>query len=348
MNKELFIALQLLEKEKGIPQDYMMEKVEAALVSAVKKEYGSNTNVRVNLDPVKEDVKVYVQKEVVEVVEDPITQISLVDAKALSKRNTLGKIVEFEVKTKTLRRLSAGAAKSILIQGIREGEHKAMQEAYESKREEIITATVDKVDYETGAIVLNTGTGRAVLPRGEQIPGEYFRVGDKIKVFIQEVNKELRGPLVTLSRVHPGFVRRMFELEIPEITDGIVVIKGVSREAGSRTKISVYSRDESVDAVGACIGAHGMRIDAILSELGGEKIDIVKYSESPEEYVTSALSPAAVLGVEMDGERFCRVTVAPEQLSLAIGKEGQNVRLAARLTGIKIDINAEGLEKNAK
>ena len=348
MNKELFVALQLLEKEKGIPQDYMMEKVEAALVSAVKKEYGANTNVRVNLDPVKEDVKVYVQKEVVEEVEDPTTQISLADAKALSKRNTLGKIVEFEVKTKTLRRLSAGAAKSILIQGIREGEHKAMQEAYESKREEIITATVDKVDYETGAIVLNTGTGRAVLPRGEQIPGEYFRVGDKIKVFIQEVNKELRGPLVTLSRVHPGFVRRMFELEIPEITDGIVVIKGVSREAGSRTKISVYSRDESVDAVGACIGAHGMRIDSILSELGGEKIDIVKYSETPEEYVTAALSPATVLGVEMDGERFCRVTVAPEQLSLAIGKEGQNVRLAARLTGIKIDINAEGLEKNAK
>ena len=346
MNKEFFAALQLLEKEKGIPQEYMIEKIEAALVSAFKKEYGSNTNVRVNIDPVKEDVRVYQQKEVVEVVEDPATQISLEDAKAISKRNTLGKIVEFEVKTKNFRRLSAGAAKSVIIQGIREGEHKAMQEAYESKREEIITATVDKVDYETGAIVLNTGTGRAVLPKTEQIPGEFFEVGDKIKVFIQEVNKELRGPIVTLSRVHPGFVRRMFELEIPEIADGVVVIKGVSREAGSRTKISVYSRDESVDAVGACIGAHGMRIDAILDELGGEKIDIVKYSEVPEEYVTEALSPATVLGVEMDGERFCRVTVAPEQLSLAIGAKGQNVRLAAKLTGIKIDINAEGLEKN--
>ncbi len=346
MNKEFFAALQLLEKEKGIPQEYMIEKIEAALISAFKKEYGSNTNVRVNIDPVKEDVRVYQQKEVVEVVEDPGTQISLEDAKAISKRNTLGKIVEFEVKTKNFRRLSAGAAKSVIIQGIREGEHKAMQEAYESKREEIITATVDKVDYETGAIVLNTGTGRAVLPKSEQIPGEFFEVGDKIKVFIQEVNKELRGPLVTLSRVHPGFVRRMFELEIPEIADGVVVIKGVSREAGSRTKISVYSRDESVDAVGACIGAHGMRIDAILSELCGEKIDIVKYSEVPEEYVSEALSPATVLGVEMDGERFCRVTVAPEQLSLAIGAKGQNVRLAAKLTGIKIDINAEGLEKN--
>lgn len=345
MNKEFFAALQLLEKEKGIPQEYMIEKIEAALVSAFKKEYGSNTNVRVNIDPAKEDVRVYQQKEVVEVVEDPSTQISLEEAKAISKRNTLGKIIEFEVKTKNFRRLSAAAAKSVIIQGIREGEHKVMQEAYESKREEIITATVDKVDYETGALVLNTGTGRAVLPASEQIPGETFSVGDRIKVFIQEVNKELRGPIVTLSRVHPGFVRRMFELEIPEITDGVVIIKGVSREAGSRTKIAVYSRDEDVDAVGACIGAHGMRIGSILSELGGEKIDIVKYSESPEEYVTAALSPATVLQAVMDGERFCRVTVAPDQLSLAIGKEGQNVRLAARLTGIKIDITAEGAEK---
>ena len=347
MNKEFFAALQLLEKEKGIPQAYMMEKIEAALVSAFKKEYGNNTNVRVNIDPVKEDVRVYQQKEVVEVVEDPAVQISLADAKAISKRHTLGGTVEFEVKTKNFRRLSAAAAKSVIIQGIREGEHRAMQEAYESKREEIITATVQKIDYETGNILLDTGTGHATLLKHEQIPGEYYEVGDKIKVFIQEVNKELRGPLVTLSRVHPGLVRRMFELEIPEITDGTVIIKGVSREAGSRTKIAVYSRDESVDAVGACIGAHGMRIDSILSELGGEKIDIIKYSENPEEYVTAALSPATVISAEMESERFCRVIVAPDQLSLAIGKEGQNVRLAARLTGVKIDINAEGLEKNS-
>ncbi len=345
MNKEFFAALALLEKEKGIPQAYMIEKIEAALVSAFKKEYGSSSNVRVHIDPQKEDVRVYQQKEVVEIVEDPAAQISLEDAKAISKRNTLGKVIEFEVKPKNFRRLSAGAAKSVIIQGIREGEHRAMQEAYESKREEIITATVDKVDYETGAIVLNTGTGRAVLPASEQIPGESFSVGDKIKVFIQEVNKEMRGPLVTLSRVHPGFVRRMFELEIPEIAEGVVIIKGVSREAGSRTKVAVYSRNEDVDAVGACIGAHGMRIGSILSELGNEKVDIVKYSEIPEEYVIAALSPATVLDAEMDGDRFCRVVVAPEQLSLAIGKEGQNVRLAARLTGIKIDINAEGLDK---
>ena len=345
MNTEFFTALELLEKEKGIPQAYMIEKIEAALVSAFKKEYGNNTNVRVHIDPAKKDVRVYQQKEVVEVVEDPATQISLADAKAMSRRNVLGGTVEFEVKTKNFRRLSAGAAKSVIIQGIREGEHRAMQEAYESKREEIITATVQKIDYETGNILLDTGNGFATLLRSEQIPGEYYEVGDKIKVFIQEVNKELRGPLVTLSRVHSGLVRRMFELEIPEITDGIVVIKGVSREAGSRTKIAVYSRDESVDAVGACIGAHGMRIDSILNELGGEKIDIVKYSEDPAQYVTAALSPATVISAEMESERFCRVVVSPDQLSLAIGKEGQNVRLAARLTGIKIDINAEGLEK---
>lgn len=345
MNTEFFTALELLEKEEGIPQDYMIEKIEAALVSAFKKEYGNNTNVRVHIDPAKKDVRVFQQKEVVEVVEDPMVQISLADAKAMSRRHVLGGVVEFEVKTKNFRRLSAAAAKSVIIQSIREGKHRAMQEAYESKREEIITATVTKLDYETGAVVLDTGTGNAVLTKAEQIPGEYFAVGDKIKVFIQEVNKESRGPLVTLSRVHPGFVRRMFELEIPEITDGVVVIKGVSREAGSRTKIAVWSRDESVDAVGACIGAHGMRIDAILDELGGEKIDIIKYSESPEEYVTAALSPATVISAEMESERFCRVVVSPDQLSLAIGKEGQNVRLAARLTGVKIDINAEGLEK---
>lgn len=345
MNTEFFNAIELLEKEKGIPQAYMFEKIEAALSSALKKEFGGNTLVRVNIDPAKRDLRVYQQKEVVEEVEDPTTQISLADAKAISKRHKLGGIVEFEIKTKLLRRLSAGAAKSVIIQGIREGEHRAMQEAYESKRGEIITATVLKVDNETGNVIVDTGTGRAVLLKGEQIPGEVFEVGEKIKVFIQEVNKEIRGPLVTLSRIHPGFIRRMFELEIPEITEGVVIIKNVAREAGSRTKISVYSRDESVDAVGACIGNRGMRIDSILDELGGEKIDIIRYSEIPEEYVAEALSPATVISAEMDGERFCRVVVPADQLSLAIGKEGQNVRLAARLTGLKIDINAEGYEK---
>ena len=341
MNKEFFAALDALEREKGIPKDYMLEKIEAALVSALRKEYGATAMIRVAFDPEKEDLKVYLQKTVVEEVLDPLCEISLEDARLLSKRNDLGKVIESEVKTKNLRRLSAAAAKSVIIQGIREGERKIAQEAYESKREEIITATVNKIDPVTGDVVLDTGTGRAVLRRDEQIAGESFTVGDQIKVFVMEVNKETRGPLVTLSRVHPGLVRRMFELEIPEITDGIVLIKGVSREAGSRSKIAVYSRDEAVDAVGACIGNHGMRIAGIVDELDGEKIDIVHYSEEAEEYVAAALAPAKVNSVTKVDERSYRVIVDPDQLSLAIGKEGQNVRLAARLTGFKIDIKTE-------
>ncbi len=344
MNTEFFTALDLLEKERGIPAAYMIEKIEAALVSAYKKEYGNNTNVRILIDPAKKDVRVYQQKTVVETVENPEIEISLADAKCIAKKYVLGSVVETEVKPKNFRRLSAAAAKSVIIQGIREGERIAMQEAYENKHEEIITATVSKVDRETGNVVLETDTSRAVLLKGEQIPGESFLVGDKIKVFVMEVNKESRGPVVTLSRAHAGLVRRMFELEIPEIADGIVMVKGVAREAGSRTKISVYSRDPDVEPVGACIGNRGVRIAGILEELRGEKVDIVLYSEKPEDYIAAALSPAEVLSVTVTGERSCRVQVAPDQLSLAIGKEGQNARLAARLTGFKIDIKADGAE----
>ena len=341
MNAELFTALELLEKEKGIPADYMIEKIEAALISAYKKEYGNNTNVRVLIDPVKKDVRVYQQKEVVETVEDPETQISLEAAKGIAKKYAIGSVVETEVKPKNFRRLSAAAAKSVIIQGIREGERRIQQEAYENKHEEIITATVSKMDSETGNILLETDTGRAVLLKSEQIPGEIFHIGDKIKVDVLEVNKESRGPIVTLSRAHSGLVRRIFELEIPEIADGIVLVKGVAREAGSRTKIAVVSRDADVDPVGACIGSHGSRISPILDELRGEKVDIVNYSEQMEDYVASALAPAKIKSVVMTGERSCRVQVAPDQLSLAIGKEGQNARLAARLTGCKIDIKAD-------
>ena len=341
MNKEFFIALDMLEKEKGIPKEYMLEKVEAALLSACKKEYGQSTVVRVAVDPVKEDLKVYIQKEVVAEVTNPQCEISLEEAKAISRRYTIGKIVETEVKTKNVRRLSASAAKSVIIQGIREGERKAMQEAYESKRGEIITATVSKVFTDNGNVLLETSNGHATLIKAEQIPGESFTVGEQIKVFVTEVNKDIKGPIVTLSRVNPGLVRRMFELEIPEIQDGIVMVKGVSREAGSRTKIAVWSRDEDVDAVGACIGNHGMRIQEIVSELRGEKIDIVKYSEDPAEYVAAALAPANVKSVEFTDDKACKVIVDNDQLSLAIGKEGQNARLAVRLTGFKIDIKAE-------
>ena len=341
MNKEFFAALDLIEKEKGIPKEYLLEKVEAALAVAYKKEYGNNTNVRVVIDPVKEDVKVYQQKVVVETVENPVAEISLEDAKKISKRYDIGKVYETEIKTKNFRRLSAAEATSVIIQGIREGERRAAQEAYESKREEIITATVSKVDRENGNVLLDTGTGYATLLKSEQIPGEEFTYGEKVKVYVIEVNKESRGPLVTLSRVHPGLVRRMFELEVPEIGDGTVIIKNVAREAGSRTKIAVYSRDEDVDPIGACIGNHGMRIAGIVEELRGEKIDIIKYSDDLETFVAAALAPATVNSVTVVAERSCRVIVDEDQLSLAIGKEGQNARLAARLTGCKIDIKSE-------
>ena len=340
MNADIFNALELLEKE-GIPQSYMIEKIEQALTSAFKKEYGPTALMRVDMDMTKKKIKAYLQKEVVEVVEDPVCQISLEEAKTISKKYKLGMMVEKEVKTDAFRRTSAAAAKSVIIQGIREGKRQAMQEAYENKKEEIITVTVGKIDRENGDVMLELDQGTNWLPYAEQIPGEHLTVGQKIKVFLTEINHEAKGPVISLSRVHPKLVWRLFELEVPEIQDGIVIIRGVSREAGSRSKIAVYSRDVDVDAVGACIGNRNMRIDAIISELNGEKIDIVKYSETPEEYIAAALAPATVNSVVMTAERACRVTVDPDQLSLAIGREGQNVRLAARLTGFKIDIKAE-------
>lgn len=343
MNAEFFNALDLLEKEKGIPKEYMIEKIQLALANACKKELGATTVIRVQLDPVKQDMRVFQQRTVVPdgEVEDPKCQISLTDAKALSRRNKLGGVVETKLETKSFRRLSAQAGKQMIIQAIRDAERERQTREYEDKMEEIITAIVDKVDTSTGNLVLDTGTGYATLLKSEQIPGEVHEVGDRMKVFISEVRSgETRGPLVTLSRIHPNFVKRLFELEIPEIQDGTIVIKGVSREAGSRTKIAVESRDENVDAIGSCIGKNGMRINNILAELGNEKVDIIKYSDNLAEYVAAALSPATVLGAVMEDERACRVTVSPDQLSLAIGKEGQNAKLAARLTGCKIDIKA--------
>ncbi|MBE6694040.1 MAG: transcription termination/antitermination protein NusA [Ruminococcaceae bacterium] len=344
MNSEFFTALELLEKEKGIPQSYMIEKIEAALLAAFKKEYGANALMRADYDFAKRKMKIYQRREVVEEVVDPTCQISLPDAKNISRRHVLGGFVDKEVKTDAFRRISAAAGKSVIIQAIREGERIAMQEAYSNKKEELMTATVSKTDRDDGGVILELDQGTNLLTKPEQIPGEILTVGQKVKVFVTEINKEARGPIVSLSRIHPKLVWRLFELEVPEIQDGIVIIKGVSREAGSRSKIAVYSRDPDVDAVGACIGTRNMRLDAVISEINGEKIDIVTYSETPEEYIAAALAPASVISVEMTGERSCKVIVAPEQLSLAIGREGQNVRLAARLTGYKIDIKAEGSE----
>ena len=343
MNAELFTAIELLSKESGIDSQYMLTKIEEALANACRKEVGPTTVIRVQLDANKKDMRVFQQRTVVPdgEVYDEKNEISLSAAKALSRRHKLGGVVETELKTKDFRRLSAQAGKQMIVQAIRTAERERQTREYEEKKEEIITATVDKVDNSTGNLILDTGTGYATLLKAEQIPGEVYDVGDRLKVFISEVKTgEVRGPIVTLSRVHPNFVKRLFELEIPEIQDGTILIKGVAREAGARTKIAVQSRDENVDAVGSCIGKNGMRISAILSELSGEKIDIVKYSDEITEYVAEALSPAKVESVILEDERTCRVTVTPDQLSLAIGREGQNAKLVARLTGCKIDIKA--------
>lgn len=338
MNSEFFTALELLEKEKGIPKKYMLERVEAALVSAYKRDMGGNSNVRVAIDEKKKTVRLFQQKDIVEEVNDEMTEITLEDAKKLNSRYKLGGVAEIELKPKNFRRLGAQAAKQVIIQGVREAERNMIIDEYENKREEIITATVTKTDESTGNVVVDTGTSEAVLLRSEQLPADDLRVGDRVKLFVTEVRRESRGPIVTLSRTHPGLVKRLFELEVPEIQDGVVIIKSIAREAGSRSKLAVYSRDENVDPIGACIGNRGMRISGIVDELCGEKIDIVVYSEQPEEFIRSALSPATVNSVELDGERSCKVYVDADQLSLAIGREGQNARLAARLTGFKIDI----------
>ncbi len=342
MNSELFEALELLEKEKGIGVDYMLERVEAALISAYKRDKNGLDNVRVEIDRDKQIIRMFEQKNIVEEVTDPETEITLEEALKVNRKYTLGGVCEIELKPKNFRRLSAQTAKQVISQGIREAERSMMIKEYESKKEEIITAIVDKVDPENEDVLVDTGTSKVYLKKNEQIPGEKFTVGEHIKVFVTEVMKEsIRGPLVNLSRTAPGLVKRLFELEIPEIHDGVVVIMSITREAGSRTKMAVMSRDPNVDPIGACIGNKGMRIQPIITELRGEKIDIVKYSEDPAEYISAALSPATVKEVIIDSERSCRVVVAADQLSLAIGKEGQNARLAARLTGYKIDIKTK-------
>ncbi len=341
MNAKLFEALAELESTKGIPMDYMLEKIEGAIIKSIEREISPTAKARIVLDPEKRDMKVFLQKTVVEEVTDPDCEISLVDAKTLSRRHKLGSVVETKLAPDTFRRLSATAGKQIIVQAIREAERSNMARAYEEKREEIITATVFKVDDMSGDLTLETASGMVRLPRNLQLPTDNFGVGDRLKVYVSEVRSvDTRGPIVDLSRVHPGFVKRLFETEIPEIADGTVKIAGVSREAGSRSKVAVWSEDPNVDPIGACIGNRGMRINAILAELGNEKIDIIRYHEDPAEYIREALSPAEVLGVTIDGERSARVMVAANQLSLAIGREGQNAKLAARLTGYKIDIKA--------
>ena len=342
MNTEFFTALDLLEKEKGIPKGYMIEKVEAALISAFKKERSNAANVRIEIDELKKDIRVFEQKTVVEEVSNPDTEISLEEARASSKRYNVGDVFETELKTKTFGRISAQTAKQVIVQGIREAERGMIIKEYESKRNEIITATVERVDPVKKNVVVDTGTSHATLIAAEQIPGETYTPDSKIKVLVSEVRRDATGPIVTLSRTHPDFVRRLLELEVPEIRDGIVVIHNVIREAGSRSKVAVSSSDENVDPIGACIGAKGMRINRVVEELSGERIDVIKYSEDIAEYIKAALAPANIVSVDLTpGERIATIHVEPDQLSLAIGKEGQNARLAAKLTNYKIDIKTK-------
>ncbi len=340
MNNEFFTALELIEKEKGIPKEYLLEKVEAALLAAYKQEYRKdiNCNVRIVIDQNKKDVKMYKQYNVVETVENPNCELTLEQAKTHSKRAKLGSVIEEELKTKNFGRISAQTAKQVIIQAMREAERSLLAKQFEDKKDEILTGKVVRVDSVSGNAYIEIGKNELLLPKNEQITGEDLYPGDHIKVYLSEVKKETRGPIVSISRTHSGLIKRLFELEVPEILDGTIIIMGIAREAGSRTKMSVMSRDPDVDAIGSCIGARGARINSIVNEIKGEKIDIVKYCEEPEEYIKMALSPATVNEVIKLEEKTYRAVVDEDQLSLAIGKEGQNARLAAKLTGLKIDI----------
>ena len=347
MNAEFFAAIEDIEKEKGIPREYMFEKIQQAMLAAFRKdnpEYGEN--VEVVLDEDKKRIELVINKTVVEEVWDPTAELDLESAHKLSKRAKPGDVVQIPVETKKFGRIAAQAAKQVIIQGIREAERGMIYDEFNSKQHEILTGEVSRIEPRTGSVSIkissNSEFTEAMLSPAERIKGEELHEGDRIKVYVVEVRKSTRGPQVLISRTHPGLVKRLFELEVPEIFDGTVEIKSIAREAGSRTKMAVWSADAAVDPIGACVGPKGGRVASIVQELGGEKIDIVRYSEVPEEFIAAALAPAEVMSVVLlDEGKSCRVTVPDSQLSLAIGKEGQNARLAAKLTGYKIDIKPE-------
>lgn len=343
INSDFFEALRLLEKEKGIPVSYMVEKIQNAVSIAVKRDANGGEDNIVEIDPDTGRFFVAVRKQVVEQVEDPSMEIGLGPAQGHKPDAKIGDVVEIPLEPKQFGRIAAMSAKHVIRQGIREAERGQLLAEYQSKQRDIVTATVVKTDPRKGNVTVEIGRSEAVLPKSEQVPGEVYKDGGRIKVYVSDVVNGDRGPKIMISRVHPGLVRRLLEMNIPEVYDGTVEIKAISREAGVRSKVAVSSRDENVDAVGACIGPKGSRVNAIVEELGGEKIDVIRYSEDPAEFVAAALSPATVLGVEIDPDtpRSCRVTVPDHQLSLAIGNKGHNARLAARLTGWKIDIRPE-------
>ncbi len=352
MNAEIMGALEQLEREKGIPKDYMLEKISAALLAAYKKDHtGYTENVMVSV--VDGELKMFVQKEAVEELMFPDTEISLDNARKLVPDAVEGDIINVEVDARQFGRIAAKTAKDVIIQGIREAEHTVIFDKFTSKSHEMITGTVLRIEPDSGDMLIRIATGaagtgngtdktNALLAAGEQVRGESYTEGDSIRVYVVDVRRSSHGPQVIVSRTHPGLVKRLFEREVPEIADGTVEVKSIAREAGNRTKLAVWSSDPDVDAVGTCVGPRGGRVGAVVDELGGEKMDIIQYSEDPAEFVAAALSPADVVEVLVQpGTKNCRVVVPDDQLSLAIGKEGQNARLAARLTGYKIDIKAE-------
>ena len=343
MSKEFFEAVKMLEEEKGLSAEYLYEKIAGAIIVAAKHDYNGKDIVHCDIDPEKEKIKVYVRKNVVEEIEDEDTDLTLEQAQEIRKSAKVGKTIDIPLKTKDFGRIVAQTAKHVIRQGIREAERGKQFEEFQSKNQELVTAKIHRVDPVTGNATVEIGKTLAMLPKAEQVPGEVLTEGESVKIFVVDVKDGGKGPKIMISRTHPGLVRRLFETEVPESFDGTIEIKSVSREAGSRTKIAVFSKDEDVDAVGACIGPRGQRVSNIVDALGGEKIDIVDYSENSAEFISAALAPSDVCSVEILDEagKSCRATVPDDQLSLAIGNKGQNVRLAARLTGWKIDIKPE-------
>lgn len=343
MSKEFFEAVRLLESEKGIPSEYLYEKIAAAIIVAAKHDFNGKDIVHCDIDQEKQKIKVYARKNVVEEIEDEDTDLTLEQARLIRKSAKVGGTVDIPLKTKNFGRIVAQTAKHVIRQGIREAERGKMLEEFQSKNQELLSAKIERIDPITGNATLEIGKNQTLLPKSEQVPGEVLTEGQTVKVFVVDVKDSGKGPKIMISRTHPGLVRRLFEQEVPEIYEGVIEIKSVSREAGSRTKIAVFTKDEDVDPVGACIGPRGQRVSNIVEVLGGEKIDIVKYSDDPAEFVGAALAPSEVCSIEIIDEdaKTCRATVPDDQLSLAIGNKGQNVRLAVRLTGWNIDIKPE-------
>ena len=343
MSTEIFEALRLLEKERGIPMNFMLEKINKAIVTACKNGYDGNEEAIVSMDEAEGIFEVSLAKTVVEEITSDGREISLENAKKIDKKAKLDDKIAVKVDTKEFGRIAAQTARNIIRQGIKDSERSQITQEFQSKQNQIVSALIERIDKKSGALTLRIGKAESTLPKGEQIGTERVREGDHIKVLVAEVHEGDKGPKIMITRTQPDFVKKLFENEVPEIGNGVIEVKAVSREAGSRAKVALLSNDPNVDPIGSCIGAQGNRVNTIVKELGGEKIDLIKYSDDQQQFIASALSPANVVRVEIDAEvpTTCRAIVPDNQLSLAIGNKGQNVRLAARLTGFKIDIKPE-------